>query len=426
MNTHSRTCRLFRIIILTILLASVTVLTSCGNGDGDAEVEGQVLTPVEVYTVQIMDLSRQLEYSGALEASEDVMVSAETSGRVSYIAVNEGAEASAGETIIKLDDTSALLGYQAASAALDGARASLAIAEDPLREGQIAQLESGLDAAEAQFAVAESGYERSKTLFEAGAISQAELDAAELGYEAALAGRDNARQALDLALEGSREEELAAAGSAVNASRAQVGLASDMLAKTSITSPINGTISDVFFDPGELIGPGVPVFRVINADSLSLQIGLGDRDIPNVSSGLGVDITVDAFPGVVLHGVVTRVGIVSDPMTGTFPVEITVYNDDGELRAGMVARAVIFLEEALDGIVVPLYAVQRLEDIDTVYVEENGIAVRREIEIGLVVEDLASVTSGLEVGDRLIVRGADYIEDQEEINVVGEWESLER
>ncbi len=426
MKTFIRTGFISNAILLVAFLMLCISGMSCGHNDEDAEVEGEVLTPVEVYPVQIMDLARQLEYSGALEASEDVMVSAETSGRVSYIAVNEGAEASAGETVVKLDDTSALLGFQAASAALAGARASLAIAEDPLREGQIAQLESGLDAAEAQFAVAESGYGRSKTLFEAGAISQAELDAAELGYEAALAGRDNAQQALDLALEGSREEELAAAGSAVNASRAQVGLASDMLAKTSITSPINGIISDIFFDPGELIGPGVPVFRVINAESLSLQIGLSDRDVPNVSSGMGVDITVDAFPGLLLHGVITRVGIVSDPMTGTFPVEITVYNDDGDLRAGMVARTVIFLEEVLDSIVVPLYALQRSDGIDIVYLEENGIAVRREIEIGLVVENLASVTSGLEIGDRLIVRGADYIEDEEEINVVGEWESLER
>jgi len=410
------------------ILAVSFLVCSCSNDESveEPEIEGEAATPVEVYSVQRLDLHRHLEFSGVLEAEGDVTISAETSGRVTSIFIPEGGTVNAGETVIKLDDTSARFGYEAATAGLNGAESSLAIAQDPVRPEQLAQIESALDAAEAQFVSAEAAWERARNLLDEGAISQAQYEASEAGYEAALAGRDSATEALNLALQGSREEEIMAARSGVDAARAQLGLASDMLDKTAIRSPIDGIISHIWFDAGELVNPGAPAFRIVNSNTLSFEIGLSDREVLFVSTGQGVDVRVDALPDDVLQGVITRVGVVADPLTGTFPVEITVYNDSGELMSGMITKAEILMEETPDSLVIPLYAVLPSDDEPAVFVEENGVANRRVVELGLIVDDLVSISSGIELNDRIVVRGAGYLADGDGVRVVREWESLDQ
>jgi len=422
--------KLFQItsnIVLATLLTSCLFLISCGNGNGE-DTETTVTdesSPVEIYAVEQMPLSRFLDYSGIFEAGSDVTVSAETGGTIADVAVDEGDEVTKGNVVLKIDDTTARLNHSAALAQLASAESSLAIAEDPMREGQIAQLESALAAAQSQFETAESGFERAQHLFNEGAIAESELEAAQAGYDGAKAGRDSAREILDLAIEGSREEEIAAARGAVNAARARAALAADTLSKTGIKSPIDGVITDIFFELGELVGTGVPVFRILNADSMTINIGVGDREIPHISEIMPVDIMIDAFPLETFDGVVTTVGIVSDPLTGTFPVEISVTNETGEINAGMIARVSMLVGEITDGIVVPVSAILTSNEKSVVLIESGGSVEEREVEVGLYVDDLASIINGLVTGDRLVVRGQHYLQVGDPVRVVSEWDSVE-
>ena len=100
-----------------------------------------------------------------------------------------------------------------------------------------------------------------------------------------------------------------------------------------------------------------------------------------------------------------------DPATKTFLVRSVIDNSDHHIRPGMIGRVVFVRRVIPDAVAAPLFAIVDKGGERIVFVEKDGIAQSRTISIGMIQGDRVQITSGLDVGDHLIVKGHTEVED---------------
>jgi RND family efflux transporter MFP subunit len=145
---------------------------------------------------------------------------------------------------------------------------------------------------------------------------------------------------------------------------------------------------------------------------MKLRTSVAENEVALVKTGQTVEVVADALPAVKFSGKVFSVAHKSNHER-TYPVEILVQNDKTEsLRSGMFGRATIQVASVNDAIVVPSEAV--LSDAarnNYVFVEENGVAKRVEVNLGLQQDGKVQIRGGLAAGARLVVSGQQRLTD---------------
>ena len=122
------------------------------------------------------------------------------------------------------------------------------------------------------------------------------------------------------------------AKSEAEASAARLEQLRTRLARTVVRAPVAGTVDDHLVDAGEVVQPGTPIARLIDASLLEISGGVPERYAPRVSPGDSAQITFDILPGRVFGGTISFVGTAVDRQSRTFPIEIEMDNPDGEVK----------------------------------------------------------------------------------------------
>ncbi|XPV75346.1 MAG: efflux RND transporter periplasmic adaptor subunit [Desulfovibrio sp.] len=178
-----------------------------------------------------------------------------------------------------------------------------------------------------------------------------------------------------------------------------------------IRAPVSGIVNARYIDRGEYLNAGDKVVEIVDPTIIRTNINVPEMDIPYICKGQEVLVTVDARPDEKWKGVVDFVSFKASSTSNTFPVRILTDNTDGRIRAGMLARITLLRRDIPEAVTTPLYAVINQGGERIVYVNENGIAKARTIEIGIVEGDKVQVTKGLNIGDELIISGHTLVED---------------
>jgi RND family efflux transporter MFP subunit len=151
---------------------------------------------------------------------------------------------------------------------------------------------------------------------------------------------------------------------------------------------------------------------------MKLRTSVAENEVALVKAGQAVEVVADALPSVKFSGKVFSVAQKANSER-TYPVEILVQNDQSEsLKSGMFGRATIEVANATNAIVVPSEAV--LSDAarnNYIFVEENGMAKRVEVKLGLQQDGKVQIASGLAVGARLVVSGQQRLADGAKVTV---------
>jgi HlyD family secretion protein len=148
-----------------------------------------------------------LAASGTVEAT-DAQLGFQVPGRLLEVAVREGERVRAGQVLARLDPSESDARRAQAAAQVEAARAQLAELERGARSEEVVQARAGLDGAQDRLANAESDYQRTKTLFDGGAVSRETLDNARLALELARSQRTQAAEQLQLVRKGPRQERI--------------------------------------------------------------------------------------------------------------------------------------------------------------------------------------------------------------------------
>ncbi|WP_109607595.1 efflux RND transporter periplasmic adaptor subunit [Mucilaginibacter oryzae] len=183
-----------------------------------------------------------------------------------------------------------------------------------------------------------------------------------------------------------------------------------------IVSPINGTIDQMDLKLGQVAVPGQTGIRIVNADVLKVKADVPESYASSVNTGNDVKILVpDAKDSLVTK--VTFAAKAIDPTSRSFGVEIKLPVRAG-LRPNMTAIIKIADYSKSNAIAVPVKAIQKSENGDYVYVNQNGTAKQVNVKSGVTYGGKTEVLSGLKAGDQLIVEGATEVEDGDKIKVV--------
>lgn len=186
--------------------------------------------------------------------------------------------------------------------------------------------------------------------------------------------------------------------------------------RAAIQAPFPGIVADHFVEVGQLVNPGERVARLVDPFELDLKGSLTEREIHAIDKGAAALVTVDGVDAVV-PAEVTFVGVEADPLSGKFPVELTVDNSDLRLRAGVVGRARVVKQVHRDAIAIPRDAIVRLDQRDVVFVIEGDLAHARPVELGAGQGMMVVVRSGLESGERIVVRGQRSLQPESRVAI---------
>jgi RND family efflux transporter MFP subunit len=261
---------------------------------------------------------------------------------------------------------------------------------------QLAAARSVFGQTKASAVLARTNYDRANKLAPTGVVSQQELQSATAA--------------------------LASAESAQAAAQAQISGLAIRLGETRITSPIDGAIATRRLDPGALVGPpgGGAIVTVVRTDRLRVFITLNEYDATGVGLGKDAHVELDSLPGRTFWGKVVRLAPSFDPLTRTLEAEVQLPNASGELRPGMYGRGSIVLEIRPKRAVVSVNAVQISSSTKYVFVVHDTKVERRTIETGADVDmgDVLEIRSGLQVGEDIVIAGADGLSDGATVRVV--------
>lgn len=201
------------------------------------------------------------------------------------------------------------------------------------------------------------------------------------------------------------------------AAQAALRIAEIGLEESVIASPIDGVVDYLFQEAGEYVRTGDALARIVQVDRVKFVLGIPERDLPHFSVDDPVLVFVDAYPTRTFAGRIHRIATSADPSTLTFITEAEIDNSDAALRPGMMAKAVLVRADYPDAIAIPLFAVLKEGGRHHVFVERNGVAERREVQVGFFEGEHILIAEGLMSGDRLVVVGQRHLADGQPVDV---------
>lgn len=334
-------------------------------------------TSYDTMVVEKQNLTVPVKFSAKMKGQSDVIISPQVSGQLMQICVSEGQQVKKGTVLFVIDSRNAQLDLEVAEANLLAAQAS----------ERSAKLE----------------YESNKNLFEKNIVSRYMLDNSENAYRQAQA--------------------------AVSQANASVNRAKVNLGFCTITAPVDGVIGEIPVSEGIQVSPGTQLTIVSGNSKMEALFSIPESVLEEaVAQGYEgkIEDALKLFPDVMFvmkngteyphKGRITSATGMVNAATGTIACKATFPNPDGQLYSG-IQGAIVMLYNKEGVIVIPQYAVVRLQDKALVYkVKDDNTATA----VTVTIEDVSNgkdfvVTSGLEVGDKIVTVGANNVQEGEQV-----------
>lgn len=408
--------------VLILLIGVAVILAWVGlKGDKPDQTPQQPPTPVTVLQLEKRDFTITSRYSSRLEAISDIVVPAKVRGTVIEDHIKEGQKVSKGQILYRLDDDSYKYAMLQAEAAVKLAQENLRKVKNISRPEEIGRLRALAVEADAGLEKAMSDAARYDDLYREGAVALSQKESADLALAAAEARADVARENLNQALTGAREEDIASAEAALQQAQAAYDLAKDTWEDATIRSPISGIVSSKEVFAGDTLEAGRAVCNVVDLSSFRINLGVPGTEVGNIHTGQTVSVSVGDNPEA-FEAVIEDVGVKADEKTGNFPVILNLPNDSASgrthpLRAGMDVKVNIILKRIHDTIVIPTSSLLRETKAAAVFVVQDGTAHKRAIGIDSSNGIEASVYTGLKPGELLVIVGQHLLKTGDKVEV---------
>ena len=253
-----------------------------------------------------------------------------------------------------------------------------------VRRGQalVTMDKSTLSQQQTQVATMRRDYERYKELYEVGGISKQQLDQAKAQLDVAEYALNNLDE------------------------------------NTTLTSPMSGVVTARNYDPGDMAGQ-FPILTIESINPVKVKVNVSESYYSQVVKGMAVEVLVDALAGELFQGNVSLIYPTLDPVSHTFPVEISVKNSDQRLRPGMFARVRMNFGTIERPLLSDRAVLKQVGSNDRyVFVERDGKAIYTLVQLGIRIDDKYEIIEGLNDGDRVIVHGNTNLIDGVEVEVV--------
>ena len=346
--------------LLVASLCAVAV-AACGKGGGQGGPPAVPAMPVEVVTLVTRPVEQTTEFVGTVKSRRSTTVQPQVEGFITRILARSGDRVGAGTPLMEIDPR--------------------------LQQAAVANLESQRAARQADLQYARQQATRMKTLLEAGAASQAEMEEA--------------------------QTRLSTSEAQLKATEAQIREQRVTLGYHQVTAPTAGVVGDIPVRVGDSVTRSSVLTTIDQAAGLEVYINVPVQEAQNLRVGLPVHL-VDDHGGIVSTEKVSFVAPSVDGATQSVLAKAGI-EKAGFLRTEQFVRAQIVWTEA-PALTVPLVALNRVNGQFFAYVAEPGdggttVAHQRAVETGPLVGNDYVVKSGLQAGEKLIVSGVQKIRE---------------
>ena len=377
-------------------------------------------TGTVVYTSQVVsqEAAAYVYANGKVVAAEDRSVFAPAPGLVKAVHVTLGQEVSEGDLLAELD--SETLDQQIA-----GARIQLSIAQENLNQTRGAgpvNFDLALKTAQSLYEDALKALENQRILFEAGAISQLELDQAARQVERAQTEKISAERNYN---NYGKESAIRIQTLSLSSARLALDQLLTQKEKLKIKAPADGVVYAIQAKPGELTSGALPLFSVAATQSLKVTAKISEYDIASVALGQPVTIRGEGFEDV-YSGEVSYIAQVAESVVSgqgaetVVAIEVTLQNSGTKFRPNYSASIEILTASKPEALMVPYEAVYTDRSGNrSVFLLEEGVARQRQIQLGIEGDlNVEALGGDLKAGDVLILNPTETLKDGDPVKGV--------
>jgi membrane fusion protein (multidrug efflux system) len=183
------------------------------------------------------------------------------------------------------------------------------------------------------------------------------------------------------------------------------------LRECNVISPISGIITKKQVNPGELTGPQVIAFIIMQMDKIKVEVDLPENAYGFLHLGNTCLVTVDAIPNDSFKGNITKIHPIIHQVSRTIRITISLDNPDLKLRSGMTARANIIQKARKDVLLVPKSAIVQGETGYFAFKVIDDMVEKTRVEIGVEGDNAFEIKKGLSLGDQAVIRGLTGLRD---------------
>jgi len=343
------------------------VLVVCAVVGFTVHESSKNLIAVQTGKVLRQDLSATVSASGEIKPKTYVNIGANAFGKIVKLYVHEGDRVKKGQMLAQIENVQPGADVEANRANLEAAQTDSAAQEAALHTAQ-----ADLERANADLERAKLDYQRAQGLYTQALIAKQEYDAKKAAYDSAVAGvaQASARIVQSRAQKQSADRRIAQAS-------ANLVRARDVLDKTEYVAPFDGIVTNLPVREGETVvigiqnAPGSTLMTLADMSVITAEVRVDETDIVNVRNGQAAEVTIDAMPKQVFHGVVTEIGnnamvrstgVSTSQSTAAsqeakdFKVVVTVSDPPENLRPGLSTTAKITTSTKKAILTVPIQA----------------------------------------------------------------------
>jgi membrane fusion protein (multidrug efflux system) len=414
--------RNFTLFVL-MALWGLASLVGCGQDQTPANPKKEEAKPrtVKVEILKPQSISRILETTGEVVATNMVTLSAMVEGPIVFCPWREGDRVNAaGQKLIEIDRALFREEVNAAAAALAVAQARLVDLKAGTRPEEIAQAEENVKKLQEALAFSKTDLERIARLVERGGLPGEAVEKARVNFVDLQSQLASAQQRLDMLKTGPTKTAIAVQEAVVKEAETRLELAKKKVAEGMIAAPFAGVVTKVYVRPGDLATLKTPLLEISDPSSLVIRFTVPEAESGMRLASLPVQVALDAYPDQRFQGKIIRVYPEIDRKIRTQILEAKL-TQPANLLAGMFARVRVILESVPNALVVPTDSILTSPKGDSVVmVAQEGKAVRSKVKLGIVQGDRAQIVEGLQAGQQVIWAGHEGLKDGAPIQIAGE------
>ena len=422
---------------------SSLIFSACGNSKAENVNNtnaNAAPTTVDVQTAKavVQNIPTYFEATGNLASDAQTDVAPTVGGKILQVNFDIGSYVQKGAVLVQLDDRDARIRLEQANAQVEQAISQVRQAQANVdqaianlrqtqarlnvKDGESFDIEtfSQVRSINAQLELAEKELQRAIRLLETGDIARTIYDQRKSQRDALLGqlaeARSNAAVAVK-AIDTARAQVDTArtvvgnARAAVITAQTQTDTARKAIADAVIYAPISGYISERVADVGEFAATNTKVATILRTSVLRLKIDVPEQSIGKVSVGQSVSIQTSAYPDRNFAGTIVRFAPNVNATSRVLSVEAEVENGNGLLKPGQFATVRITQSKPEPAVMIPASAVKTVGDNSQVFVIKDGVAEERQVQLGLLENDLIEIKQGVQEGETVATNNVEKLGD---------------
>jgi RND family efflux transporter MFP subunit len=380
--------RTYPVPVFLVLAAAIVGTVTVRSTQAEPEAATVAPIPVRVEMAATGSFRARQSASGFVSGVRQTDVAPKVGGYIVKLLKEEGDPVRAGEPIAILDGSELLAMNQSAQLSLDTARKSLQETKD--------FYEQTVDQTEASLRKAEDSYD-------SGDITSRDLDIAKEALKSAKRMRDAQSAAAAVGKAAAEGGALIAGASAANA---------------TVTAPFSGIVTRRYVSLGSFVAPGTPVYTVSSTDALEIGVPVANSVMKNIRKGDMVEVTSEGTDTSVsghVFSMAQAVGV--STQSSIARIRFADADVSAMLRPGQYVTVSIPVGPARDAILIPENAIVHEYDDTFVFTIGNGVATKTKISVGEEVDGRYEISSGLSVGEEVVIEGSYGLRDGESVTV---------